>query len=324
MKNLLFVDHSYHEKTRATVFLQELLAVYFDVELIWDQRWNKGPSPSAADLNARNADVIVFFQTLPRLRGLRGLRCPNIVWVPMRDGLNYRSSRLRRLGASTLKTLNFCQEAHNFFSDNGHESMFTQYWPPAADIQPRASHQAPAIFFWPRRREITWQTLKTLLGDFRPRKIVLRYAPDPGHEFEPPSDADIRDYRITVLKGWLEHEQYLAQLRDCDIFMAPRPFEGIGQAMLEAMNYGMAVIAPDAPTMNEYVVNGRSGWLYTLAEPLPLDFAGWSTRGGQARSDLERGHEAWQRQAEEVAAFVAAAPGKPARWDWRLLQALGL
>jgi glycosyltransferase involved in cell wall biosynthesis len=322
MKKLLFIDHSHHQKTRATVFLQELLSTHFQVEVIWDQRWSGGPTPSAADLNARGADAILFFQVLPRLRTLRALDCPNITWVPMRDGVDYRRSSVRRLRASPLKVLNFCRETHAFFAAAGQTSTAVQFWPEAQAAVPGGD--APAIFFWARRAEISWSTLKALLGPQRPARIVLRHAPDPGQEFAPPSDADIRDYNISLLEGWMERDAYLAQLRTCNIFMAPRPLEGIGMAMLEAMSHGLAIIAPDAPTMNEYVEHGRGGWLYDLAAPRALDLQNWAACGRSAHAAVAAGRERWLREAAGIAAFVSAAPTRRARWDWRLLQRLGL
>lgn len=324
MGKLVFVDHSYHEKTGTTRFIKDLLARQFEVEVVWDHGWAGGPTPSAAELNARQADAIVFFQSLPRSRVLRALRCPNLTWVPMVDGLNYGSSRLRHLAASPLKVLSFCREAHDFFSGLGQVSMCVQYWPAPASIAPRVREHMPALFFWPRRREVTWRTLKSLLGEFRPRRIVLRYASDPGHSLERPDANDVREYRITLLEGWMEHDAYLQQLAACDLFMASRPSEGIGIAMLEAMNHGLAVIAPDAPTMNEYVQMPRNGWLYELTAPAPLDFGNWSARADRARADVADGYARWLAQAEGVIDFIAGTQGPPARWNWRLLQRLGM
>lgn len=323
MKKLLFVDHSYHAKTGATRFLQELLARHFAVEVLWDEGWSGKGGLDADALNARQADAILFFQSLPTARILRRLRCPNLTWAPMRDGFHYRSSWLRHRLNGTIKLLNFCQEAHAFFSARRQDSLAAQYWPQAGPVRyPR--HATPQVFFWPRRREITWDTLKILLGDFRPRGVLLRYAQDPGHDIPLPGADDIREYNITVLQGWLAHDAYLAQLRESDIFVAPRPLEGIGQSTLEAMSHGLAVIAPDAPTMNEYLRDGHSGWLYPLSKPAPLVFSGWAERGAAAREAVARGHRAWLAQADAVAAFVDRPATRAASPSWRLLQALRL
>lgn len=323
MKKLLFVDHSYHAKTLATQFLQDLLARRFAVDVLWDDSWSTGEALTAAKLGEGGHDAIVFFQILPHPRTLRRLRCRNLTWVPMRDDLRYGASRHDRLRASGLKVLNFCREAHDYFAGRGQPSLGVQYWPEPAPAPARAPGERPALFFWPRRREIDWPLLKVLLGDYRPARIVLRYATDPGHELALPTEPETREYRIEIVRGWLDHADYLRRLSECDVFVAPRPIEGIGQSVLEAMRYGLSVIAPDAPTMNEYVQEGRSGWLYSLAAPRPLDFATWAGRGPAAQAAVAQGRARWLAQGESVIDFVASAPPQ-ARWDWRLKRLVGL
>jgi len=319
MQRLLFVDHSYHAKTLATQFLQDLLAARFAVDVLWDESWAGGDKVSAEALDAGSHDAIVFFQILPRVRTLKRLRCQNLTWVPMRDGLWYGSRELQRLGGGPVKVLNFCREAHDFFLSHGHRSLGVQYWPEPAPASPPRGRETPRLFFWPRRREIGWPTLKALLGDFRPEGIVLRYATDPGHELPEPDEADIREYRIEIVRGWLEHAEYHRLLTGCDVFVAPRPLEGIGQSVLEAMRHGMAVIAPDAPTMNEYVSHGRSGWLYPLSAPLPLDFRDWAARGAAARADVAQGRVRWLAEQAGIADFVATPARADLRWRLRRL-----
>jgi hypothetical protein len=324
MSKLILIDHSYHQKTGTTRFLKELLMRKFQVEVIWDHGWNGGVTPSADDLNARKADAIVFFQSLPQPRVLRALKCTNLTWVPMRDGLNFRSPELKRLAWSPLKTLNFCREAHEYFTGIGLISMCVQYWPPPARTMSKTRGRDPMLFFWPRHREINWLTLKSLLGGFRPSQIILRYATDPGHSVDGPGATDQREYNVTLLEGWMEHSVYLRHMASCDIFMAPRPREGIGFAMLEAMSHGLAVIAPDAPTMNEYIRVPANGWLYNSKAPGPLDFRSWLQRGEQARADVADGHARWLKQAEAVVDFIAEVPCTSPSWRWRILQRMGV
>jgi hypothetical protein len=323
MKRLLYVDHSHHRLTRSTVFLRELLEQHFVVDILWDDSWKRGAEIGAEPLDAGGHDLILFFQVLPHGRTLRRLRCRDIVWVPMRDQLRYEATRLRRLRTSPLKIVNFCAEAQAWFERAGQRSLGVQYWPePGPRPAAVPARERPRLFFWPRRREIGWHTLKDLLGDFRPEGIVLRHAPDPGQDFPLPSEADVREYRIQVVQGWLEQADYHRLLAGCDIFVAPRPLEGIGQALLEAMRRGMSVIAPDAPTMNEYVKDGVTGWLYPPTAPQPLDFSGWAARGTAAYDAVARGHAQWLGQRERLVQFIAQPPPR-ARWQWQLRRLTG-
>jgi hypothetical protein len=323
MKKLLFVDHSYHAKTLATRFLQELLAQRFAVDVLWDDSWTRGGELGAAPLDAGGHDTILFFQSIPAARTLRRLRCRDFVWVPMRDQLRYGATRVRRLLGGPIKVVNFCAEAQAWFARTRLPSLGVQYWPEPGPRPAPAARERPRLFFWPRRREIGWPTLKALLGDFRPDSIVLRYAADPGHELPLPSADEVREYRIEIVNGWLEPAAYQSLLAGCDVFVAPRPLEGIGQALLDAMRAGLAVIAPDAPTMNEYVRDGVNGWLYAPAAPRPLEFPGWAQRKLAAHDAVVQGRARWLGQQQGLVDFVAQAPPR-ARWDWRLQRLTGL
>lgn len=56
------------------------------------------------------------------------------------------------------------------------------------------------------------------------------------------------------------------------LYFAPRKYEGIGMSFLEAMASGRCVIAPDYPTMNEYIKNGETGYLYNFKRPQKIKF----------------------------------------------------
>ena len=62
---------------------------------------------------------------------------------------------------------------------------------------------------------------------------------------------------------------YAPALRRAGIYFAPRLYEGIGISFLEAMAMGKAVVAPDNPTMNEYVTHNVNGFLYKPGGPAP-------------------------------------------------------
>jgi hypothetical protein len=71
--------------------------------------------------------------------------------------------------------------------------------------------------------------------------------------------------------------------------------------------------------VNEYVVDGGSGWLYPLAAPQPLDFRDWAARGAAARAAVAAGRREWLAQQAAVADFVAAPARAGLRWQLRRL-----
>lgn len=323
---LVYVGHSYHRVTNSTAFLLDILRRDYQVSVIWDEAWQPSAKPlNADDINALNPEIVLFFQTLPCRREMRRLHCKRLFHVPMHDHVvgnpKYGWSKFR---GSDMRSINFCRSMHNFFTSLGYESLHVQYWP--APAVPTPSSNAPlSVFFWARRREIGWRTLKALLGDARPERIVLRAAADPGEPLDMPDANEIRDYRIEVVSGWLDKPRYLELLTTCSLFMAPRVHEGIGQSFLEAMSLGLAILAPDSPTMNEYIRHGSNGYLYPVTEtmPAPVDFSDLAAIRVQSLQDVAIGHQHWQRQEQEILKYLGNTSAFRPSLGWRLRAMLG-
>jgi hypothetical protein len=319
---LLFFGHSHNLQTGSTVFLLDLLQAHFEVTALWDRSWLDPADTIGADaINAANPEYVLFFmQMLPR-RELRRLRCTNLTWIVMQDNIHYRSSRYRKYAAGNLKVIHFSDATYAFFTSLGFESLKTRYFPAP---RPAVQTPEPRLFFWIRRdEEVSWSTVKSLLGDWRPAKIVMRLSADPGYRAARPPEEDIGAYRIEIHEGWLEPAQYLALKAACSLFVAPRKSEGIGMAMLEAMSQGMAVLAPDAPVMNEYIRHGQTGYLFDPQRPAPIPLDAWRTVGANARRSIATGHAAWQREQPGIVDFIRTPPERVASLTWRLSRRLG-
>ena len=318
---LLYIGHSYHRQTSSTAFFLDLLRRDHEVTVHWDESWLPGHERvSAAQINALNPDVVVFFQLVPTRHELRRIRCQRLFLVPMHDYVVAAPPRRwKRIQPSGLRVVSFCRATHSLFTALGFESLPVQYWPPNIMTSPRDTGQGLRVMFWMRRQEISWQVLKQVLGPLRPEQIILRVAADPGGSVELPDDDDLREYRVQVVTGWQDKDQYLRLLESCNLFMAPRLHEGIGQSFLEAMAMGLAVVAPDSPTMNEYITHGRNGYLYDFAAPRPIDFASLPAVRECALRDVAAGHQRWLKDAPGILELIAGeAPRRPGL-RWRLL-----
>jgi hypothetical protein len=318
LPRLTYVGHSYHQRTGSTVFVQDLLRTRFEVTTVLDDSWLPGRPPlRAAEVNRTGPERLVFFQQLPRRRELARLACNNITWMPMHDSLaRYRPCTLAKLRPAGLKTLCFSSTDSGRLSAAGFETQHLRYYPPPGMV-PRSTATDLSIFFWMRTPNIGWRTVKALLGTTRPARVVLRAAPDPGHKLEMPTPAERAEYRVEVHEGWMELEEYRRLLTTCSVFVAPRPREGIGQAALEAMAAGLAVVAPNLPTMNEYIEPGVNGYLYDLAAPAPVDFGDLARVRERARTSCEEGHARWLATAPALLEFVDAPPRRPRSRLWQ-------
>jgi glycosyltransferase involved in cell wall biosynthesis len=86
-------------------------------------------------------------------------------------------------------------------------------------------------------------------------------------------------------------------------------------SFLEAMAMGLCVVAPNAPTMNEYIQNGVNGLLYDPENPKPLDFSRAHELGKAARLSVQKGHDAWTASKKEIVSFLSEpAPGYVAKF----------
>jgi hypothetical protein len=168
-------------------------------------------------------------------------------------------------------------------------------------------------FLWYRRRDIPPEAAFALTAGTRFASIAIHDAPDPGHA-APLPDAPPPHVGALVRTAWSPDGRAFAQaLRDANVFFAPRPMEGIGLAFLEAMAAGLCVVAPDAPTMNEYISHGRNGLLHAPGSRAPLDFAHAREIGARARQDIAAGRARWEAAVPALLDFLATPTARLAR-----------
>ena len=64
-------------------------------------------------------------------------------------------------------------------------------------------------------------------------------------------------------------------------------------------------MAPDCPTMNEYIKHNVNGLLYDPDNPKPLDFSNAEALGKEARFSIEKGRIVWLDKISEVIADLS-------------------
>jgi hypothetical protein len=307
---IAYVDHSYHRRTRSTLFLPDaLIRRGHRVDIFWDEKWIGGESvlwETVAD-----HDVVIMFQSYCPTddRTFRSLH-PNVVYVPMHDQFGFPSNSATNLSAfwepfQGSKVLSFSASVHMLATGFGivtHQAQYHPEVPPAPERPPDGLHG----FFWLRRQaELGWNMVRALVGSTRFDSFHVHVVGDPGFpdpQAPPPEDVDA--YRITV-SAWFDRRSELDDiLRRVNVYFAPRLAEGIGQSFLEAMSRGQCVVAPDGPTMNEYIVHGVNGLLYDPRVPAPLDFSEVAHLGQEARRGMTAGRRRWEEAEELLVDFI--------------------
>jgi hypothetical protein len=314
MGKIAYIGHSFHEKTGSTVFFIELLKKHFDVEVIPNDSWTTGALPEVKHLDD-SYDAVVLFQLVSK-ELLAAISTKNIVYIPMADyvisGIDRRDSGLlsfrsylfwEMLAKRGVKILNFSECVHHLCVNLGIQSRFVQYYPAPAKSPDFGGDMS--VFYWERVDSISPHTVKTLIGGSA-TSLHHHRAHDPGQC----KDASTRECNpfapmaVTTSTWFADKDDYLRHVAEKSIYIAPRRFEGIGMSFLEAMAMGKAVIAPDYPTMNEYIRHSRNGYLFDFQSPKPIDFGDISMVRRSAYESVVHGYEKWLSQSEGLVDWI--------------------
>ncbi|MEA5411690.1 glycosyltransferase [Synechococcus sp. BA-120 BA3] len=315
---IAYCDHSYHQKTRSTLFLPELLLQSgHTVDYFWDSGWEGGSRVGFKELE--RYDAVVIFQAIPHgLPDCVAKFHPNVTLIPMLDqfgiakGPLFDLSRLWRPFHGS-KVLSFSSAIHAIATSNGIASMHCQYMPPSTGRSLRVHrHDAKdslRVFFWARRpSEISIDMVGRLLCDHQTNlSLHVHLSADPG-EVET-SDEDVRStfpecQSLTISRWFESKEEIMRIIHDCDVYIAPRLEEGIGQSFLEALSGGLCVVAPNNGTMNEYLVDGVNGMLYNPCEPKPLLLTNIGRIRENAHQTAEQLVKNWESDTGRVVEFI--------------------
>jgi glycosyltransferase involved in cell wall biosynthesis len=231
--------------------------------------------------------------------------CDNIIIIPMYDAI-LRLTDSYWLKFKNFKFLNFSSTLHKKLIHLGLNSKHIQYFPsPESDLFKEVSYDSLKGFFWQRTNQITWEHVKKLIAHSEFDTFHVHAAVDPpGYEFIEPTEEEKRKYNITISEWFEKREDYFSATSAANIYFAPRLHEGIGMSFLEAMAQGKCVVAPDNPTMNEYIQHGVTGYLYNPKRPGQIDFTNAAIVGKKASEYIRHGYTLWLNQREEIVEFI--------------------
>ncbi len=303
---LAFVDHSFHRKSTATFFLMDLLRRAYEVDVFWDESWAHGPRADLQVIAKGGYDVVLFFQLIDRYSPdeIRHCGFRNVVLAPMYDQSGGWTDHFWQKYRH-FKVLNFSRTLHDRLSALGMNSRHFQYFLPPAAEPAGEGDDGLRGFLWQRTSDVTWKHVCNLMGETSFQSFHLHLAVDPpGYGPVTPSAEDSRKNAITISNWFEKREDYFAALNRANVFFSPRRYEGIGMSFLEALARGMVVVAPDCPTMNEYIRHGVNGLLYNPSSLRPLDFAAIEALRRGARASAAEGHARWRKQETQLLAFI--------------------
>jgi hypothetical protein len=303
---IAYIGHSHHRKTGSNRFFLDLLEDFSVVDVYWDDGWLGEDSIDLRGILSHGYDLIVLYQTERHAKFLNdsGHRA---IFVPMYDScLPFSEFFWREL--RTIEVLCFCRALFEKLRSSGLRARYAQFFPDPAHFEANTEQQY-AGFFWQRRHEHSWKTLRPLLEgsdlswiNIHQASDLLSPTPTPIPEYEQ------ERYRLRFSEWSEDRSAYDQALREAGIYFAPRRYEGIGMSFLEAMAMGKAVVAADNPTMNEYLTHNVNGYLFNPEDSRPIPLARFREMGKRARQTIERGYPRWQRDRAEIAAWLLSGP----------------
>ena len=301
---IALIDHSYHKTTGSTQFFCDIAEQLGTVRYFYDETWCGGANSWRAEFNERDYDLIIVWQAHEALDLISDAH-DNVVFIPMYDAMLQGERFFWKREFMARKCISFSRKLHQEITSRNGISVYFKYFPDPSRYEPVSDFSAIRPLFWYRTEEVNTDLVLDLCRGTKIAELSIHNAPDP-------NQPNLKLQRLpdnvaaVHVTSWFDNAiEYQATLLKHNVFFAPRRLEGIGMAFLEAMASGLCVVAPNAPTMNEYISNGTNGLLYPLAHASALDFSRAREIGARARETIERGFAAWQRSLPDLAEFLA-------------------
>jgi glycosyltransferase involved in cell wall biosynthesis len=302
-------DHPYHAVTKSQKFVFDHFSDLNTVLITCDTD-ERGPMAYDSPTYQWGCYMELAWQTVHIYPHFDRPGSGKRVLFPMFDGSNHRPDDAFPSAATYVC---FSRTLHERLQRLGRDSMWVRYFPESgldrADIERsiarterRRTEGGLKAYFWQRTAEVPLRTAIDICRQLDCTELVVNVHHDPGQSgLDDVSDGVIDGVRVST-HGWLERRaDALALVDDCDVYIAPRSCEGIGMAFLEAMSRGLCVVAFDAPTMNEYIIDGVNGLLYRdIRKPLirpEVDLVALRRRVADEASPMAT---TWKAQLEEI------------------------
>lgn len=292
MRKVLYIGHSFHLKTKSTQFFIDILKERFDVKFLWIDPYTESYE-GLEDAKGQSFDLIILFQMALDLHFLhQNFKFQKAVYIPMYDAVsNLEGPKYSQFTAyKNFGIVCFSKTLYDGLASRGYDAVYVQYFPEPQVVTDWGDTES--VFFWQRLTALNIRTVTRLLPNLSIRHIHIHKATDPKNLFVPPDTETKYSYTYSE---WFEDRQDMDKVLCASaLYIAPRFKEGIGMGFLNAMAQGRCVIAPDVPTMNEYIVNGKNGLLYDIRTMQALRKADIRAMQENALKTIADGYKNWQ------------------------------
>lgn len=306
MKKLLYVGHNYHLKTKSTKFLMEMFEENYEVSYVSFDPYKK-EYVGIEEARGQEFDVLLVFQIqLTEDFLTRNFRFKQGVFFPMYDSIATNPGNPWR-EYRHFKIINFSRTLHEMLIKKGYKSYYIQYFPEPFNIKNEGNIKS--IFYWQRMEKININVVNKLFENMEIDHIHLHKAMDPMQSFIKPDEET--EKKITYSEWFDTADEMRSIMQESAFYIVPRQYEGIGMSFLEAMAMGRCVVAPDYPTMNEYIKDGENGILYNLDDIKPVTIDDVRRIQKNAYNYITNGYNEWTSRKQEILKWIEEKDEKP-------------
>ena len=300
-----FLTHPHHRYTQSFDWIEEAISLPMRI-LYGDEATLREYLPS---LEKQPPKLLILFQ-LEHLAAWASHFCPVLVF-PMND-LTRLTPDAYLASLQQVEWISFSRDLHQRLSGLGLSSKYLQYAPDPSKFPQVSWEKGARAYFWERMpAELDDRAARGLLSGLGVGSLEVRRLGDA--QFGQGQSAETRE---KAERSWQNPQDYIRQLANYNVYVAPRRFEGIGMTFLEAMAMGMCVVAENQSTANEYILSGENGILCGgdrthLFSPSPTSLSELERMGKAARESIGQIHQNWLQTRGKINQCVKSLLGRP-------------
>ena len=301
MKQLLFIGHKFHTKTKSCDFLFEILEKNYQIEKCFINPYFHDLDNTLQEFAGRKFDVLLCWQVMPDLKKLSHyIAYDQGVFFPMFDGCPRVHKTEKWYRFRNFQIISFSQTLYDNLRRAGFSAEYVQFFP--KPIETSNLGDLHSVFFWNRRAVINLNVVGKLFANYPLKLLHVHKALDPNQVYVVPK----KQYAEKVeYSTWYEQKTDMwNDIEKCAFYVAPREKEGIGMSFLEAMAMGRVVVAPNQATMNEYIKHGVNGYLYDLKKLRALKIDDVRSLQKGCRDFMQSGYDNWLQNKDKILVWM--------------------
>ncbi|GAB6060114.1 glycosyltransferase [Desulfonatronum parangueonense] len=301
--------------------------------------WDQDPRLPLRYYHDDPQSPLIFCQLPPPPELLRE-NSARIVWLPMWDNIAKWPHSFWAGLPKQLRIVAYSAPVRRLAEQFALPVLPVHFFLDPDRYQPVPHDGQRTMLYWNRVGLYSPRALLRICQALDIQRLIHIHRPDPGYDHPALNLPDtLASTEVVTIRSFLPDAEHARLLDQSTLCLGPRPFEGVGLAVLQSMARGACVLAYDGPATNEYVIHGRNGHLFRaysktmhkwrkslgkrwhhlvhrhqayhyhmVSAGQVGNLAGINPEalGRTARSDHEHGYQLWQQGLKAYAEFITS------------------